>query len=209
MNRSIVIVFLILNGLFLGACNNKKSKNDQAEVTNQNKIEKEETTPVVKKEGVIADFSKQSVDDELANKLKKYITSDFLEEGDLKAIKEEQRKFQFYKIDLNNDGKEEVFVNFISSYFCGTGGCTVLLLDSNLELINRFSPTQTLYIEETVQNDWKVIFTKAEGKWRKLIYENGFYPTNPTIVEEVEETPSEEATIMFNDDNSNAKTYTF
>lgn len=209
MNRSILLAFVILTGLFFNSCNNKKSKNEQIEVTNENQIEKKETAPKLEKKVAITDFSKQSVDDELADKIKSYITSDFLEEGDLRAIKEEQRKFQIYKIDLNKDGKEEIFVNFITSYFCGTGGCTVLLLDSNLELINRFSPTQTLYIEEDFQNDWKVIRTKSEGKWRKIVYENNAYPSNPTMVEEVDESPSEDALIMFNEENSNAKTYTF
>lgn len=209
MKKNILILFLLITGLFLSSCNNKKTKENQLEVTQETETKKEKVTTTKEKEVIIADFADQSIDDKLAKKLKDYIATEFLKEGDLRAIKEEQRKFQLYKIDLNNDGEEEIFINFITSYFCGTGGCTVLLLDSNLELINSFSPTQTLYVEEILENDWKILLTKSEGEWRKLIYEDGAYPSNPTIIETEGEIPSENAVLLFNEDNSNAKTYTF
>lgn len=208
MHKSILITFIVFTGLFFSSCNNKKSKSDSEEVTKEMETEKEEATPV-KKEVVTIDFDEQTVDDELANKIKNYIANDFLTDGDLRAISEEQRKFQLYKVDLNGDGNEEVFVNFITSYFCGTGGCTILLLDSDLAFINSFSPMRTLYVDESSKNDWKVLLTKSEEKWRKLIYEKDAYPSNPTMVEALETSPIEDATILFNEDNSNAKTYSF
>ncbi|MGY0407332.1 MAG: hypothetical protein ACWIPJ_03110, partial [Polaribacter sp.] len=120
-----------------------------------------------------------------------------------------QRKFQLYKVDLNNDGNKEVFVNFMTSYFCGTGGCTILLLNSNLKKINKFTVIRTLYIEKTLQNGWRVLMTKSEGNWVKLMYKNGAYPSNPTVLKPTNELPSENAEILFKEDSSKLKTYNF
>ena len=209
MNRNLLITFAILTGLFLNSCKNSSSENNQTEVSKEIKSETEETNSVEGREAIVTDYAKESIDDELADKIKSYITTKFLTEGDLRAISEDQRKFQLYKVDLNNDGKDEVFINFITSYFCGTGGCTVLLLTNNLELITRFSPTQTLYVEKSVENDWSVLLTHTEGSWRQLIYENGTYPSNPTMVEAMNQLPNENAEKIFNEDLSKQKTYNF
>ena len=154
-------------------------------------------------------YLEQTVDDALADKIKKYLVSEYLSEGDLRAIQDEQRIFQLYKTDLNEDGKDEVFVNFGTPYFCGSGGCTVLLLSSDLKLITNFSPTQTLYVEDATENNWKVLLTEAEGSWRKLVFKNNTYPSNPTLVEKSEIAPKDTAQNLFNGDGSDAKTYTF
>ncbi len=204
MSKYILITIVILIGSFFSSC-----KNNQKKVSKEIKTEKEESIPMEEKEAIIADYAKQSIDDELADKIKNYIITKFLTEGDLRAITENQRKFQLYKIDLNNDGNIEVFVNFMTSYFCGTGGCTILLLNSNLEMINKFTSIRTLYVEQTLQNDWRVLLTKPDGNWRKLIYENGAYPSNPSMVETTNEFPSGHAEIMFDEDYSKQKTYNF
>ena len=54
---------------------------------------------------------------------------------DIVAMTDSDRKFQMYKIDLNKDGKQEIFVRFLTPYFCGTGGCNFLLLDHEGEII--------------------------------------------------------------------------
>ncbi|MFD1079553.1 DUF6624 domain-containing protein, partial [Longispora fulva] len=73
-------------------------------------------------------FITQSLNDTLAKRIRNYLTSEYLTANDLEIITQEQRKFQLFQIDLNNDGEKEVFVNFITPYFCGSGGCTILLL---------------------------------------------------------------------------------
>lgn len=205
MNTKALITFVILTGLLFSSCKNNQSENNQTQDSEE--VEIEEKIPI--EATTVNDFAKQSVDDELADKIKDYLTTEFMTEGDLRAITEDQRKFQLYKVDLNKDGNEEVFINFITTYFCGTGGCTVLLLNSDQELITRFSPTRTLYVEETLENDWRVILTKSEDAWRKLIYENSTYPSNPSMVETTNESPSENAEKMFDAEYNKSKTYNF
>ncbi|TXD47213.1 hypothetical protein [Polaribacter sp. IC073] len=188
MKKHIILLLLIFIGLLINAC--KKNKADTRE---------EFTTP----------FSKQNTDDEMSKKIKTFLTTKFLTAADVRAIDNNQRKFQFYKVDLNNDGKEEIFIKLMTSYFCGSDGCTLLLLDNNLNLINRFSPTQTFYIDENIENDWNILITKTEGNWRKLVYKSGAYPSNPTLVEKINEKQRKNGQIIFDKKNNKAKTYTF
>lgn len=197
MNKSILIAFAIITGLVFSSCKNTKT---------ENKTKSETTIPVGTKDD---DYAKRSVDDKLADKIKEYINDKFLTEADNRAITEGQRKFQLYKVDLNNNGNEEVFVKFATSYFCGTGGCTVLLLDNNMDLITKLSPTQDLYVENAVENGYKVLLTYTEGEWRKLVYEKGSYPTNPTMVEATSDEPSEQAEKMFDVESGKLNTYSF
>lgn len=207
MKKNTFIILAILTGLFFNSCKNNSSKNTQNKEDTAIKVKND--TSISDKETIKTDFVERSIDDNLAKKVKHYLNTTFLTEGDLRAITEDQRKFQLYKIDLNNDGKQEIFVNFITPYFCGTGGCTLLLLDNDLELITKFSPARNLYVEKMTQNGWSVLLTKTEGKWRHLIYKNGTYPSNPTIVEATNESPSKQSVILFDDDVKKSKTYDF
>lgn len=208
MKTNTLIILMIFTGSLFNSCKNSNLENGSAEAGNDDKIEKQETD-TAEEHTAVTDFAHHYVDDELAEKVKNHIISEFLTAGDLRAIKEDQRKFEIYKIDLNNDGKQEVFVNFMTYYFCGTGGCTLLLLDSDLKRITNFSPTRTLYIEKTEQKDWNVLFTKTEGNWRKLIYKNGSYPSNPTMVKATKESPSKNAEMIFDEHTIQPKIYTF
>lgn len=185
-------VILMFAGLVLNACKSDHAGSKQAEASETNLAEK----PAEVKG--------------LADKVKQYVTEVYLTEGDLRAISEDQRKFQIYPIDLNGDGKEEVLVNFPSSYFCGTGGCTLLLLDGDLEPITEFTVTRTpIFAEIAVENGWRVLLVQSEGKWRKLVYENGSYPSNPSLVEATSEVPGESAEIVFDEKDSQPETYSF
>ena len=66
------------------------------------------------------------------------------------------------RIDINGDGRREVFVYMLGSIFCGSGGCNLLLFtetDSGLSLVNNFPISRTPVI---------VSPEKSEG-WSDLI----------------------------------------
>ncbi|MCK5816185.1 MAG: hypothetical protein KAH07_09595 [Flavobacteriaceae bacterium] len=207
MNKNIIPTIVILVSLFLSSCKTKNPEKKQIEVSKEVKTE----VPNVPKEKelILPDYTKQSVDDKLADKIKTYITTVFLTDGDLRVIAKDQRKFQLYKIDLNNDGENEIFVNFMTSYFCGTGGCTILLLNNDFEMITKFSVTKTLFVEKILQNGWRILMTKSEGNWKELVYKNDSYPSNPSMVKTTTIFPSGHAEIMFDEDYSKPKTYDF
>ncbi|AZB28323.1 hypothetical protein [Chryseobacterium balustinum] len=109
---------------------------------------------------------------------------------------------------MNNDGKKEVLVNFFTPYFCGSGGCTLALLDSNLKLINRFTVTRTpITIDSKTENGWKVLWLQDRNTWKKLINKNGKYPSNPSVIENTKEAPETNTIKIF--DTNTSKSYSF
>lgn len=153
-------------------------------------------------------FDLNTVEDSLAIKIKDYITSEYLKSEDLKVMDAAERKFNLYQIDLNNDGKKEVFVNFFTPYFCGSGGCSLALLDSNLKLINKFTVTRTpISIDSKTENGWKVLWLQDGDSWKMLSNKNGKYPSNPSVVESANSAPESNALKLFN--NNLSKPYSF
>lgn len=148
--------------------------------------------------------------DSTVQKLKNFLITDFLK-NDLQFLKEDDRKFQYENIDLNGDAVPETFVRFSSSYFCGSGGCTFLLLDSNQKVITKFTVMDApIYIDKTIKNGWKVLVVKDYGKVKELVFDGKKYPSNPSMVKRAAyETPNSEAVILFDKPFAESKTVAF
>ena len=158
---------------------------------------------------VSENYAPQSVDDLMFKNISNFLTLSYLKD-DLKFLSENDRKFQFYKIDLNEDGKEEYFVRFMSSYFCGTGGCTFLLLDRYAEIITKFTVMDApIYVSKAKTNGWRNLMIKSEGKFKELVFDGKSYPSNPSVVADSKIQPNSSFEILFDDKNLPSKTYTF
>jgi hypothetical protein len=57
-----------------------------------------------------------------AEKVRKFLQTEFKDDIDKKAIDENSKKFIQYEFDINDDGKKEIFVGLTGSFFCGSGG---------------------------------------------------------------------------------------
>jgi len=190
-------ILILLSSL---ACNNTFQKTN-------NQVEEPEAETVSNRSG---NYVPQSVNPQTAANLKNFLIHDFIKD-ELEFIPEEQRKFQFYKIDLNGDGNEEIFVRLLSSYFCGSGGCTFLLLDKYGEIITRFTVTRApFWVEPTKENGWSVILLKDAGVFKEVVYDNGKYPGNPSLLPKAPyDAPSGHAQLVFDEDFAPCKTYAF
>jgi len=215
MMKKILSAILIVITLFSISCKEQSDKNSTKKVKVKTDVIQTEIDPESKtnseQKNLSFEFAKQSVNDKLAIEIKNYITTKLITIEDLKLIPEDQRKFQIYQIDLNNDGENEIFVNFITSYFCGSGGCTILLLNNQLKPITKFTVTRTpLFAEQTLKNGWRLLLTKSEGELKELVYNDGTYPSNPSLIEKAPyDAPSGHSEIMFDINFSNPKTYNF
>jgi len=197
-----LLLFSCKGGVQQSSTNNDK---ENEVMTTSDTITKEEV-PVNK----TADFVPQSTDQQTANNLKNFLALDYLKD-ELSFLEPKDRKFQFYKIDLNNDGNEEIFVRFMSSYFCGSGGCTFLLLDKYGEVITKFTVTRApIFVESTKVNGWSVLLVKDAGILKELTFENGSYPSNPSVLPKAPyDAPSGHAQLMFDDEFYQSKTFEF
>jgi hypothetical protein len=155
-------------------------------------------------------FAPQSTDEQTANNIINFLVNDFLKD-EISALKPEDRKFQFYKIDLNDDGKEEIFIRLKSSYFCGSGGCTFLLLNKYGEMITKFTVTRApIFAEPTKVNGWSLLLVKDAGVFKELRFKEGTYPSNPSLLPKAPyDAPSGHAQVLFGDGIYDCKTFEF
>ncbi len=196
MKNSIIISTLVVSGLSALSCN----KVEQTPPANQ-KISLQDSVTAQPK-------LSRANQDATAEKIAHYIANDYLTPEDLKVIGMNERKFRYQSIDLNGDGKMEVFVSFFTPYFCGSGGCTVLLLDDALKPVTRFTVTRPpFYTDSKTENGWSVLYLKNGDQWKKLTYQNGSYPKNPSMVKSTNHAPDEKATEILPDDIDTSFTF--
>lgn len=155
-------------------------------------------------------YAEESLDKQTAANVRNFIRNSYLK-GDLKFVKENDRKFQFYRIDLNGDGDKEIFVRLFTSFFSGTGGETLLLLDKYGEIITRFTVIRPpVFVERSKVNGWALMLVKDRGEYKELKYINGTYPSNPSVLKKAPyDAPSSNAFVMFGEGTNQSKTFTF
>ncbi len=114
-------------------------------------------------------------------------------------IDENSRKFIFFEYDLNEDGKKEIFVGLTGSYFCGSGGCTQLILDDQGNLISTFSVSgYPVIIDINKTNGWKDLFIYSGSKNRIVKFDGKTYPSNPSVLPELKLIPGDGLTRALN-----------
>jgi len=92
------------------------------------------------------------------------------------------RRFIVAEHDLNADGDKEIFIGLSGSYFCGSGGCTVLLLTSESKLLNTFTVVSyPVAAAVTTTNGWVDLVMSSNGKSHILKFNGIKYPSNPSI----------------------------
>ena len=199
MKKILCILFSIS---LLLACDKIRDKKN---LNIENKV-KEDSSLNIKPEN----YNPKTTDEKTAQKIKDFLISDFLKD-DIANLEKSDRRFQFYSIDLNHDGTSEIFIRFMSSYFCGSGGCTFLLLDSDFKIITKFSVTRApIFVEKLENTPWSILLVKDQGVFKELKYDGASYPNNPSILPKAPyDAPSGHAEILFDEYFSKAKTYEF
>jgi hypothetical protein len=92
------------------------------------------------------------------------------------------RRFIFFTYDLNDDGVTEIFVGLTGPYFCGSGGCTILLLNNKAGAITQFTVTDyPVIIADTKSNGWKDLVLMSRGKNHLVKFNGKAYPSNPSV----------------------------
>jgi len=201
--KNYILLFLLV---FVFSCK-QKEKN----ITIPPKVEEETLEPDFKntlkqEDSRFMDFTEN---DELAKRVGNFLKEDYLK-SDINILMENDRKFQLAEVDLNNDGKKEIFINFMTPYFCGSGGCNILLLDSNFNVITKFTVMQIpLFLQKETTNNWKNLLIRSGEDFRQLVYKNGKYPSNPSVVKKYPYSPNAHDWVLFDDQFSPSKTYTF
>lgn len=100
---------------------------------------------------------------------------------------ETSRHFIYNAVDLNDDGKDEYLVGLIGSDWCGSGGCTVLILDKNFKLNTRMTVVDyPVYVgapggKEVTKGYANIYIQNRDGSLAKMTWNGKKYPTNPSV----------------------------
>jgi hypothetical protein len=93
------------------------------------------------------------------------------------------------RADLNSDGKDEVFVYLKGGFFCGSGGCNLLLFSQGMDgysLLADISTSDPPIIVSEVKNDgyadfWRMQSGGGPSEYVQHSYQNGKYSEKSRI----------------------------
>lgn len=91
------------------------------------------------------------------------------------VVGDTRARYAYERIDLNGDGREEVLVYLMGSFFCGSGGCNLLVLaeapKGGYSLVNDFSITQLpVTVSPVKSRGWNDIWRLESGGGAKASY---------------------------------------
>jgi len=184
-NRFLILIIILV----LSSCQNKDNSKNIVKTIVQDTLSKTL--------GGTADLSEVSEknDKEVALIRKQLL---ILLKKDLPAMTKEDRSFYYEAFDLNNDKKEEYFVGFYNSYFCGSGGCSGYILNNDGSVINRFTVTDfPIYVTTSATEKFYDLIFESGGKFLLLKMKGGKYPSNPSVQEVIKgDIPKESAKVL-------------
>ena len=105
---------------------------------------------------------------------------------------ETSRHFIYNAIDLNNDGKDEYLVGLIGGDWCGSGGCTMLILDNKMKKITTMTVVNyPVYVgapggAEVTKGYSNIYIENRDGSVVKMAWNGSKYPSNPSTAPKVD-----------------------
>ncbi len=103
-------------------------------------------------------------------------------------------RFMELQVDLDNDYETEEYLLYIMDpMVCGSGGCNLLVIDSNGKTLSSTTVVKLpIYAPSTIlgdsgeKGDWKPLYVWSQG-YRKLEAKDGAYPPNASMAPKVSE----------------------
>lgn len=112
--------------------------------------------------------------------------------GDRSFLK--SMRYYYDRVDLNKDGDSEALVYLMGSYSCGSGGCTMLILEptgQSYELVSKMTLVNPpVLIADQTSAGWKDLVVYVEGggaepHYARMQFDGKGYPSNPSMAPEV------------------------
>lgn len=130
--------------------------------------------------------------------------------NDIPALTKDDRYFYYEEFDLNNDKKNEYFVGFSNSYFCGSGGCSGYILNNDGSLLNRFTVTDfPIYVTTSSTEKFYDLIFHSGGKFHLLKMKGGKYPFNPSVQGAIKGDIPKESTKVLDINGEKLEKYSF
>jgi len=102
------------------------------------------------------------------------------------------RKFIFFEYDLDGDNRDEIFVGLTGPYFCGSGGCTQYILDSDGNIITRFTVSDyPVVISTDLTKGWRDLYILSNGEYHIVKFDGKSYQSNPSFLPKLGNIPGD------------------
>ncbi|WP_342328111.1 hypothetical protein [Pedobacter sp. FW305-3-2-15-E-R2A2] len=170
--KQIPLITFFVASIFLFSCQSTPKNNTTVE-----KKDSLTTTTAAKDSSEVNNYNENTVE-----LVKLRLTTMLRDDLSKNIVSEASRKFILFEYDLNEDGKKEIFVGLTGPYFCGSGGCTFLLLDHEGQQITKFTVTDyPVLVAGTNTKGWKDLILSSGGKNHLMKFNGSTYPSNPTV----------------------------
>lgn len=168
----------ILTGVLLFSCNPSEKKDNDSKKNN-------DTVPTAEKSTLTQKDTttnlQHSADLKTVELVKQKLTALFKDDLAKNLIDPQSRKFKLFEYNVNEDPKKEIFVGLTGPYFCGSGGCTMLLLSPEGELISKFTVVEyPISVANTSTKGWKDLILHSNGQDHLMKFNGKIYPANPS-----------------------------
>lgn len=119
-----------------------------------------------------------------------------------------ETQYRIVEIDLNGDKKKDALVLFQDSYWCGSGGCSMLVFtnrNDDFKIVSAISLVRDpVIVSETKTKNWRDIIVHVSGGGGEsknvALKFNGFtYPTNPSLLKPLASNAKVQGTEVFSD----------
>lgn len=108
------------------------------------------------------------------------------------------RRYMVHEFDLDDDGNKEIFVSLTGTYFCGSGGCNIVLLSSEGKLITNFTVSEIPFIiVPEVTKGWRDLLIQSRGQYHRMKFNGVKYPSNPSMEPVDKTSPVKEVVTVF------------
>jgi hypothetical protein len=118
-------------------------------------------------------------------------------------------RYYYDRIDLSGDGQPEALVYLNGAFSCGSGGCTMLVLEptgQNYQVVSKMTLVHAPVIVSTEKtagwNDLVIPVSGggAEARYARMQFDGGKYPRNPSTAPEVAPNTTINGTAVIGDD---------
>jgi hypothetical protein len=103
-------------------------------------------------------------------------------------------RYSYHLVDLNGDSKLDAIVYPVGFYFCGTGGCTLMIFQgvgTGFQLVGKASVSRTpIIVTPTKTNGWKNLIRTTAGGGFPLNYSYLRYRPGTGAYQPEEEVPT-------------------
>lgn len=111
-------------------------------------------------------------------------------DGNLSAVvaqftEEDSPQYQHALVDLDNDGTDDALVLLEGMGWCGSGGCTMLVLkgtNAGYVVVSNTTVTRApLRVSKPVSNGWRDLIVHSDDAERLMQFDGDAYPPNPSM----------------------------